>query len=439
VNPRAQFPIRKNADGSVLVAVLWCLALLSVLVVGVLYAASLNLRAVKNQGDLIQAHYLAVAGMEKAKALLHHDAVARRRAGINHTGELYDAPHHFRDVSFGRGQFRVFHRGGLDQGHAMIHGIPDEERRLHLNKLPAEILQKLEGIEPEAVTAIIGYREKVQPFRTTGELLMVRGVSRDLFLGDAANHDRRLGVPDERESTLDPGWSGLLTVHSSGRNVNASGEARVHLQEADENELAAVPGISSELARAIVQSRGRNRLESLADLLDVRAADSEESTPQPGAQPSQSPDGRQIQAASQPARPGSGSTGERVISADLLMQIADHVTTDSDSDQPGLVNINTAEATVLAMLPGLDPQVARAIVSFRQSSGFFANAAELLKVPAMNEQRFRQVAPHVTARSDTFRIVSEGTVASTGARRRIEAIVRLGVYDMEMLSYRENL
>jgi competence ComEA-like helix-hairpin-helix protein len=428
-----------SREGSVLVAVLWCLALLSVLVVGVLYAASLDLRVVKNQGDLIQAHYLALAGVEKAKALLYHDADARRRAGNNHTGELYDAPHHFRDVPLGRGQFRVFHRGGPDQDHGIVYGISDEERRLHLNHVPAEVLQKLEGIEPEAVTSIIGYREKVQPFRTIRELLMVRGVSRELFLGDAAYHDWRLWGPDDREGTVDPGWAGLLTVHSSCRNVNASGEARVDLQEAGENELAAVPGISSELARAIVNSRGRNRLENLADLLDVRATDPEESTAQPGPQPSRSPDGRPVQASPQPAPPGSGSAGERVINQDLLMAIADHVTTDSEPDQPGLVNINTAEATVLAMLPGLDPQLARAIVSFRQSSGFFENSAGLLKVQGMNEQRFKQVAPHVTARSETFRIVSEGTVTSTGARRRIEVIVRMGVFDMETHSYRENL
>src|SRR4051794_15508315 len=84
--------------GSILVGLLWCLALLSVMVVGILHTARLDLLVVKNYDDRIQAHYLALAGIEKAKALLYQDALDRRRAAKNHNGELYDAPKHFRDI-----------------------------------------------------------------------------------------------------------------------------------------------------------------------------------------------------------------------------------------------------------------------------------------------------------------------------------------------------
>ena len=40
---------------SVLVGLLWCLALLSVLVIGVLHTARLDLQVAKNYGDVIQA------------------------------------------------------------------------------------------------------------------------------------------------------------------------------------------------------------------------------------------------------------------------------------------------------------------------------------------------------------------------------------------------
>ena len=53
---------------SVLVAVLWCVALLSVIVIGALYSTRLSLGATKNFEDKVQAHYLALAGVEKAKA-----------------------------------------------------------------------------------------------------------------------------------------------------------------------------------------------------------------------------------------------------------------------------------------------------------------------------------------------------------------------------------
>src|SRR5258705_3720190 len=114
---------------AVLVGLLWCLALLSVVVIGVLHTASMDLRVVKNYGDKIQAHYLALAGIEKAKALLYQDAIKRRRSAQNHSGELYDAPEQFRDVRLGRGQFRVFRQGRRDEVSNIIFGVIDEESR----------------------------------------------------------------------------------------------------------------------------------------------------------------------------------------------------------------------------------------------------------------------------------------------------------------------
>ena len=57
---------------------------LSVLVIGVLHTARLDLQVAKNYGDVIQARYLALAGIEKAKALLYQDAIARKRSARNH-------------------------------------------------------------------------------------------------------------------------------------------------------------------------------------------------------------------------------------------------------------------------------------------------------------------------------------------------------------------
>src|SRR5207248_2070507 len=91
----SRFPIcatNSRSGGSVLVGLLWCVAILSVLVIGVLRTARMDLLVVKNHGDVIQAHYLALAGIEKAKALLYRDARERKRSAKNHSGELYDAP-----------------------------------------------------------------------------------------------------------------------------------------------------------------------------------------------------------------------------------------------------------------------------------------------------------------------------------------------------------
>jgi len=61
----------KKIAGSALVAVLWCLVLLALLTIGMLHTTRLELRLVRNHGDLMQAHYLALAGIEKAKAQIY--------------------------------------------------------------------------------------------------------------------------------------------------------------------------------------------------------------------------------------------------------------------------------------------------------------------------------------------------------------------------------
>src|SRR6202171_374369 len=105
-----------RTKASILVGLLWCVALLSVVVISVLHTARMDLMVVKNYGDRIQAHYLAVAGIETAKALLYRTARERSRSGNNHPGEFYNSPEQFRDVPFGRGQFRVVRRARQDEG-----------------------------------------------------------------------------------------------------------------------------------------------------------------------------------------------------------------------------------------------------------------------------------------------------------------------------------
>jgi len=294
------------------------------------------------------------------------------------------------------------------------------------------------------------YLPRDGPLQTTRELLMVRGVTRQLLLGEDANQNGLLDPeeddgndsypPDNRDGILDAGWSEIVTMDSLVRNVNAAGQERVNLQSADEASLTSVPGISAEIAKAIVASRGQNRMESLADLLDLTAA-SPQNQPPPNPNPNQlTPGGAQPSpGAPPPNNPTPQATGPKLVSEELFLDVADHLTTADSRDQPGAINVNTASMEVLACLPGIDRQLAQAIVSYRKSSGFLPNIAWLLRVPGITREIFKQVAPRVTARSETFRILSEGKVTSTGARQRIQVIVRIGSSDIETLSYREDL
>jgi len=446
------------------------LVLLSVVVIGVLHTARMDLLVVKNYGDRIQAHYLARAGIEKAKALLYQDARQRSRSARNYSAELLDSMPHFHDIRLGRGQFRVFHRGRPDEGGAVLYGVSDEESRLNINNASADELGKLYGMTPDIVAAIMDWRDEdnavspggaeaeyylslqtpYQPrnghVQTIRELLMVRGIGPESLFSKDRHQNGLLDSGDEPgeenvSDLLDLGWAALLTADSSVNNVNASGVDRVNIQSADEAALTGVKGITTDIAKAIVAYRAQNRFGTLADLLDVVAASNQN---QPGAQGNSNQPNPQQSSEQSPGGPaarsaqGSTPSGPKVIDENLLMDIADDLTVDSASDLSGVVNINSASLEVLSCLPGITRELAQAIISFRQSNGFFPNIAWLLKVPGLTREALKQVAPRVSVRSETFRILSEGKINSSGARQRIQEIVHVGLQTVATVSYRED-
>ena len=455
----AKNPGIRSGKASVLVALLWIVALLSVVVVSAMHTTWMDLVLVKSYGDRIQAHYLALAGIEKAEALLYQDAQNRSRSAVNHHSSMYNDSQDFQNISFGRGEFTIVRRGRQDEGGGILYGVSDEESRLNVNVASSNELMQLPDMTLDVAASIIDWRsptnvvmpggaeapyyESLQPpyeprnaaYQTVRELLMVKGVTPQLLLGEDIHQDGFLPTApivgddfaDTRNSASDEdaGWAGFLTVDSYVNDVSAAGQRRVNIRTADQAALTAVPKITPDVAQAIVAYRGQHQFQSIADLLDVTA-------PQQGGQ------GAGNQSGGNSSSGQTGQSGPKVISDDLLMDMADEVTAASGRRQTGLININTAGLDVLACLPGVDRQLAQAIMSYRQSSGFFPNIACLLKVPGMSEDIFKQVAPLVTARSETYRILCEGQVKSTGARQRIQAIVHVGLKDVTLLSWRED-
>lgn len=453
---------------SVLVGLLWCLALLSIVVIGTLHTSRIDLMIEKNYGDRIQAHYLALAGVEKTKALLYRDAQQRARSGRNHTGELYNSPDNFRDVRFGRGQFSIIRDGTEAEGGGIIYGISDEESRLNLNSASFEQVSNLDRMTPDVAAAIIDWRDEDNqpspggaesdyyaslrppyltrnaPFQTIRELLLVRGVSPELLFGTRRGEVHHVGDGEAGPASgqSGSGWADVLTVNSSVDNVSAAGEDQVNIQTADETALTSIPGITSDIARAIVAYRNQNRFESIVDLLDVTAAQNRGNPgPQagnPGAQNFTVPQGQFPQQGQTPGQPASNPSGPKVIGEQLLMDIADELTAQSGSELRGAINVNTASFEVLIGLPGMTRQLAYSIISYRQSSGFFPNIAYLLHVPGMSSQLLKQIAPLLSVRSETFRILSEGKIASSKVTQRIQEIVHIGLHSVTTVSYRED-
>ena len=467
-----RFPHHRRASGSILVSLLWCLALLSLLVLGLLHSARLDLQIARHHADRIQARYLALAGVERATGLLYHDARERSRSAQSHRGTLFNQPAQFRDIPLGRGSYRVLRGGQPDEGGGLVFGVSDEESRLNLNTADVDMLSRLPFITSDLPPAILDWRDpdntvtpgggaeqdyyvglqpphlpRNGPFYSVRELLQVRGIPPDLFWGDdprgtglppSADVDDDEPLPGAAPLSETPGWVSLLTVHSGVRNQNAAGQERVSLSTADEAALTAVPGVTAAIARAIIAHRGQNRFNNVVELLDVRAAPPPGQTPvAPPQLPPQAVPVPNIPIPDMPA-PRQAPGGPPVIDQTLFLELADSFTTSDESLESGLINVNTAGVDVLVCLPSVSRELAHAIIAFRRSNGFLANLGWLLRVPGMTPDTLKAIAPRVTTRSETFRILAEGRINSSGIRQRLQTVVRVGLSEVETLAYRED-
>ena len=62
----------------------------------------------------------------------------------------------------------------------------------------------------------------------------------------------------------------------------------------------------------------------------------------------------------------------------------------------GVVNINTADAAQLALLPLIGEKAAQRIVEYRTQHGPFRKAADLMQVKGVGAKTFERLSPYVT-------------------------------------------
>ncbi|HYR29906.1 MAG TPA: helix-hairpin-helix domain-containing protein, partial [Thermoanaerobaculia bacterium] len=62
----------------------------------------------------------------------------------------------------------------------------------------------------------------------------------------------------------------------------------------------------------------------------------------------------------------------------------------------GVVNINTADASQLALLPRVGEKSAQRIIEYRTQHGPFKKATDLMQVKGFGAKTFERVAPYVS-------------------------------------------
>ncbi len=219
------------SNGSILILVVWVISLLSILAAGLGSQGVSALSLTDRLSQQLQASYVASAAAQRAFAVIDGDQTS---SYDGMTDEWANRAGLFESQPFDGGQFTISYQSA-GQSSSTIFGLIDEERKLNINLMPPDVLQAFfelqGGLKEDAARdlsqAIIDWRDadhekqpygaesfyylgrspsyecKDAPFESVEELLLVRGMTPDLF------------------AQVSP-W---LTVYGSGQvNLNTAGE-----------------------------------------------------------------------------------------------------------------------------------------------------------------------------------------------------------------------
>ncbi|HOE11995.1 MAG TPA: type II secretion system protein GspK, partial [bacterium] len=294
----------KRRSGVVLIIVLWAVMLLGTLTLVLGRQNRTEVKITKNVIESAQTQGLAEAAVFRAMAELVRDLEEDPDGADDYLDYWCDNPAAFEEAKLGKGAYRVVHPNP-DSDLEMGYGLLDECSKLNVNTATKEMLMTLEGMTSEIADAIVDwrdeddtplengaeseyymsllepYRAKNGPFDTLEEMLLVRGVTQDLFYGEDTNQNGMLDVnendgdesypPDNEDGKLRRGWSAYLTCYSWEKNVDAKNNNRVNINTATEEELTQALGqlLTPEEMKRIIEARGdqQNAYKSVGDLL----------------------------------------------------------------------------------------------------------------------------------------------------------------------------
>lgn len=101
---------------------------------------------------------------------------------------------------------------------------------------------------------------------------------------------------------------------------------------------------------------------------------------------------------------GMRRVGARAVACALALGVAmaaAPILAGGDSRLTGTVNVNTATAEELQLLPGIGEARARAVIEARKRRGGFERVDDLLEVKGIGETSLEQMRPYVTVDGKT--------------------------------------
>jgi type II secretory pathway component PulK len=424
-------------SGFALVAALWVMTFMALVVVAYVSTQQVELRVAASAADRHQARHLARSGLDHASVVLASDETPHDTLADPWRSDAAS----FEQAAVGEGYYTLIAPSD-DDPYARRFGMTDETGKVNINTAPKEILEKVPGMSGELAEAVIDwrdeddqttgeggaeddyylrfdppYRAKNGPFDSVEELLMVKGFTAALLVGEDANRNGVLdpneadgddSIPsDNRDETLDRGLLDLLTVWSYERNVGPDGKARVNVNEATPSQL------QDRLGELLPPAK-------IAWIAEYRKA-------QVLGNPV-FPDEKYATPSNMVALvPVPGVQGEPVTFEDYR-EIADLVTVSSEARIEGRINVNTAPLPVLKALPQLTEEEIQAIDEKRRQEEADLSSVTWIRDALQGSDvektaKFQALEPFVCVRSFQFSVQAVGVVPGRGAYARSLAVI----------------
>ena len=467
----------KEQSGLSLVSTLWILTILSILAAQLLYSIHIEQRTQRNFMDRAKFHYAARAGFEWTLAVMRGDQTPFDSLGETWAeliqGQVED------EIQIGN--FLNYQVTVVDEASKVNINIADVG-------LISNLLAQAGASPDDALTEDLANKiVEGRPYRTVRDLARVEGMTSELLYG-TQQEIAVSGQPSEADSRRFPtaipqGLVGLATIYSVDASTDPNGEPLVNVNTADAEALTNVstqqnqPVFTQAEAESLIQQRDFDKFSALMDVQavsdelfnniqdqltteDTDEGEAGEETNNPGGNfvpgqrgtPQIPDEGGKVNINTADVETLESLEGidqgiaERIIShregqglfqnidaikeVKMLTQqefigIVDKITLKDGDTRQGLININTAPPEILALLPGMDPQRAQAVVERREQNASetsqvqsftedevkgnpFTNISQLSQVEGIDFGTFREVVDWVTYRSHGYRVEANG-------------------------------
>ena len=267
--------ILNNERGIALFLVLWVMALLTVIAGELCHAIRTEVNVTRNYKEETQAHYIAVSGLFWAVGeLVVNERVPRKVNAPGSEGGQEDIrPQINTDVPpipFGDGQFKIekmnesgkvnLNRAGALLLKMMLNNYQIEEpnKSIIIDSImdwrDKDNSHRLNGAEDDYYLSLPQpYKCKNGDFTSVEELLLVRGVTPEIFHG---------GLKDIVTVYQDKETGPVSNIQRrTGFDFN-----KININAASPRMLRALPGITEDIVQAIVKYREKKDFRSLTDL-----------------------------------------------------------------------------------------------------------------------------------------------------------------------------